>query len=56
MKGDIAIGLAVLPGLAELSKLDCTVNLVLSLFWKWAFYILNKILNFIPLVLFSPNK
>lgn len=55
MKRAVAIGLAVLPGLAELVRL-CTVNLVLSLFWKWALYILNKILNFIPLVLVSPNK
>lgn len=55
MKRAGALGLTVLPGLAELVRLY-TVKLVLSLFWKWTLNTLNKILDFIPLVLVSTSS
>lgn len=54
MKRAVAIGLTVLPGIAELVRI-CTVNMVISLFLEVGF-VYVKILNFILLVLVSPNK
>lgn len=54
MKRAVAVGLAVLPALAELVRI-CTVNLVISSFLQVGF-VYVKILNFIPLVLVSANK
>lgn len=46
-----------LPGPVKLFTLCC--NSVLAFFfffWKWALYMSSEILNFIPLVLVTPNK
>lgn len=55
MKRAVALVLTVLPGLAELVRLY-TVKLVLSVFWEWTLNILNKILDFIPLLLVFPSS
>lgn len=54
VKTAVAVGLPVLPGLAEIVRI-CTVNLLISLFLEVGFVYI-KILNFISLVLVCANK